>query len=122
MALTADTFPAAVTQFSEAHARLAEAAAALREHRKRTKALGDDILAYMQAHGIDECDAPAVRLVRKQTTRTEALKREHIQGELQRVLPDGAEQAVTNMYNRRLTDTQETLAVLKRGDDGPERA
>lgn len=110
---TPDAFRQLVSEFAEAHARTAAAAKALRDQRKRTKEMQAAILAYMQAHGIDECALGDSRLVRKHTKKTEGLKREHIEGELRRVLqPSALDEAVANMYNRRLTDVQETLAVV----------
>ena len=109
---TADAFKAQVAQFSEAHAEQTRVAGTLRDMRKRTKEMQAGILTYMQDNGIDECALGHCRLVRRQTKRTEALKKEHIEGELRRVLPEGVDEAMTNMYNRRVTDVKETVAVV----------
>lgn len=110
-------FKKLVADFTAAHAQLSETTASAREQRKRTQEMQAAILAYMQEHGIDECSLPDARLVRKTTKKTEGLKKEHIEGELKRIMggSGGAavEEAVTNMYNRRMTDVQETLAVVK---------
>lgn len=118
--MDAAQFKAMVSDFAALHRKLSEAGAIARELRKKAKELQGDILAYMQEHDIDECALPDSRLVRKRTKRTEGLKKEHIEGELKRIMGGtGVEEAVTNMYNRRLTDMQETLAVVKHGQDEP---
>lgn len=108
-------FKKLVADFTAAHAQLSQTTASARELRKRTQEMQASILAYMQEHGIDECSLPDARLVRKTTKKTEGLKKEHIQGELKKILGGGGdvEEAVANMYNRRMTDVQETLAVVK---------
>lgn len=110
-----DNFRALVSEFSAALAQAREAAASLREMRKRTKEMQAAILEYMQAHGIDECALPDARLVRKSAKKTEGLKKEHIEGELKRVLDATVvEEAVAGMYNRRMTEAFETLAVVRK--------
>ena len=105
---------ALATEFSRAHATLTESAGRVKELRKRTRELQTALLKYMQDHGIDECNVSGLRLVRKTTRKTEGLKKEHIEGELRRLgVGEKVDEAVTNMYNRRLTDVQETLAVVK---------
>lgn len=119
---SSDDFRAMVVEFGAAHDRQAELAAALKEGRARTRELQEAILGYMQAHDIDECEWSGGRLLRKRTKRTEGLKKEHIQGELRKLVGDDAsvESAMAAMYNRRLTEMQETLAVV-RGRDGGEQ-
>lgn len=115
--MDAAQFKALVSDYAALHRRLAEAGTLTRELRTRSKEMQANILEYMQEHDIDECALPNSRLVRKRTKRTEGLKKEHIEGELKQILGEsggeGVERAVANMYNRRLTDIQETLAVLK---------
>lgn len=110
-----------VAEFSRAHEAQSAAAATLKEMRKRTREMQEGILRHMQDHGIDQCEWAGGRLVRKQTRKTEGLKKEHIEGELRRRLDESAvEEAVAGMYNRRMTDVQETLAVVKGGKGDPE--
>lgn len=114
----ADDFRALVVEFGAAHAKQAELSAALKEVRTKARAMQESILGYMQEHDIDECEWAGGRLVRKRTKRTEGLKKEHIQGELRKLCADDAaaiESAVAAMYNRRLTELHETLAVVKGG-------
>lgn len=113
--MQSEDFKTLVTDFSAAHEQQAAATATLKELRKRTREMQGNILEYMRAHDIDECEWTGGRLVRKRTKKTEGLKKEHIEGELRKLVADGAgvEQAVTAMYNRRLTDVHETLAIVK---------
>lgn len=108
-----EEFQALVVDYSTARARLAEVNATAKDLRRTVKESEAAILAYMQDNNQAECDFDGGRLVRKQAKKTEGLKKEHIEGELRKVLPEGVEQALTNMYNRRLTDVTETLAVVK---------
>lgn len=113
--MTPDEFKDLVHDFSAAREQLAAGAAALKELRGRTREMQGAILEHMQANGIDECEWAGGRLVRKTQKKTEGLKKEHIQGELRKLVADDAAiaDAVHSMYNRRLTDVQETLAVVK---------
>lgn len=82
--------------------------------RKRQKELQALLLEYMNEHNIDECAWEGGKLVRKVQKKTEGLKKEHIQKELQHVLGDAhAEQALANMNSRRATDLKETLSLQK---------
>lgn len=117
---SADDFRALVVEFGAAHARQAELSAALKEVRTKARAMQEAILGYMQEHDIDECEWVGGRLVRKRAKRTEGLKKEHIQGELRRLCAgdEDVESAVAAMYNRRLTEMHETLAVVRGGGSG----
>lgn len=120
--MESEQFRALVAEFSRAHAAQSAAAATLREMRKRTREMQGAILQHMQDHGIDECAWTGGRLVRKTARKTEGLKKEHIEGELRKRMDERAvEEAVTSMYNRRMTDVQETLAVVKGGREDGER-
>lgn len=113
--MDSDAFKSLVVDFSAAHAALKQHAAALREQRKRIKEMQAAILQHMQSNGIDECAWEGGRLVRKRAKKTEGLKKEHIEGELKKLQmsEDQVSEAVSNMYNRRLTDVHETLAVVE---------
>lgn len=113
-----DSLPELVAAYVEAHDKQKALAAEAREHRKRTKELHDRIVEVMEAEGLDECGlSSGARIVKKETRRTEGLKKEHIQGELKKLVGSdvGVEEAVANMYNRRLTDVLATLSVVKPG-------
>lgn len=109
-----EQFRQLVRDFSDAHRQQAAAAAALKGMRTRTKEMQAAILAHMQAHDVDELALADARLVRRRTKKTEPLKKEHIQGELRKLVGDvGADEALNSMNNRRLTEMQETLALVK---------
>lgn len=119
--MDADTFKSMVVDYSGVHASLKQHAAAMRDLRKRAKEIQTAILQHMQANNIDECSWDGGRLVRKQAKKTEGLKKEHIEGELRKLLgseatSEAVDTAVTNMYNRRLTDVHETLAIVSEKD------
>lgn len=85
-----------------------------KDQRKSLRDLKAALMAYMQRNSLEAYDlGDCVKLLRKQTKRTEGLKREHIEGELRKRLPEGVEDAVTNMYNRRVSDVQDTLLVMQ---------
>lgn len=111
-----DQFRDLVRDFSAAYEQQTATAMVLKEVRARTKGMQRQILEYMRAHDIDECEWQGGRLVRKQAKKTEGLKKEHIQGELLRLVggdDSAVNEAVAGMYNRRLTDVHEKLSVVK---------
>lgn len=115
-----DEFKTLVRDYSAALEQQLAAAAELKTLRARVREMQGAILQHMQDNSIDECEWTGGRLVRKKQKKTEGLKKEHIQGELRKLVADDAAvaEAVDSMYNRRLTDVQETLAVLKSGGGG----
>lgn len=85
-----------------------------KEQRKIQRDMKAALMAYMQVNCIETYDlGDCAKLLRKQAKRTEGLKREHIEGELRARLPGGVEDAVANMYNRRVTDVQDVLVVMQ---------
>jgi hypothetical protein len=113
-------FKTLVADFAVVHSQLGHVMGQARDLRKTCKEMQVRILAYMQEHNIDECALADSRLVRKHTKKTEGLKKEHIEGELKKLVGvNGVDQAVSNMYNRRMTDVQETLAVVKAHEAEP---
>lgn len=93
-----------------------DAQAALTTLRKRASELRTEVLAYMRSHDIDECGMPCGSLlVRKRAMRTEGLKKEHIAGELRKIVSSEAatDEVVNNMYARRATGETETLALVR---------
>jgi hypothetical protein len=99
------------------------ALAGLKDLRKRCADLKAGILQYMRDQGHEECLLPdGSRLVRKTARKTEALKKEHIAGEVRKLVADAAaaEQVVGNMYARRVSDEAEVLSLVKAGKARPE--
>jgi hypothetical protein len=84
--------------------------------RKRVTELRTEVLEKMREGGVDECGLPdGTVLVRKRTKTTEGLKKEHIAGELLKIVGSeaAADEMVANMYNRRVTGESEKLALLR---------
>jgi len=84
--------------------------------RKRASELKAEVLGYMREHIIDEVSLrDGSKLVRKRTKKTEGLKKEHIAGELRKIVGSdvAADEAVENMLARRAIGESETLALVK---------
>ncbi len=113
MATAVDTeFKSAVKSYVELHDELMAASKRMRDLRKQKTELADAILRYMQKNDIDGCQlADGGKLIRKQSRRMEALKKEHIMEELKKVVPDdnAAESLLVNIFSKRAVDTKDTL-------------
>ncbi len=112
MADVDNEFKTAVKSYVDLHDELMAAAKRLRDLRKQKTELADAILQYMQKNDIDGCQlADGGKLIRKQSRRMEALKKEHIMDELKKVVRDDAqaESLLVNIFSKRGVDTKETL-------------
>ena len=110
-------FDQMVIEYSAAHTSLTAL-------RKRATELRTEVLAYMRDNDIDECGMPCgARLVRKRTKKTEGLKKEHIAGEIRKLVGSDAatDETVNNIYARRVTGESETLALV-RGESASRQA
>jgi hypothetical protein len=114
-------FQQLVSEYSALSAKLRELSAASKEVRVRLKDMQGPILQHMADHDIATVPLEdGTSIVRKQVRKTEGLKKEHIQGELRKVMggEGGAvDETVANMFNRRATEVHETLAVVRRDAD-----
>jgi hypothetical protein len=111
-AMDPEQFQALVLEYGAVHSRAKALAATAKELRTRKKELEDAILEYMQDHDLAECAWDHGRLVRKQKEHKESLKKEHIVGELSKLVSvEAIEDAIANMHNRRVTDVKDVLAV-----------
>ena len=117
-----DEFRAAVKGYVDLHDQLQATAKTQRELRKQKNELSDAILQYMQKNDIDGCQlTDGGKLVRKQSRRMEALKKEHIMDELKKVVQDQSqcENVLVNIFSKRVVDTKESLKRTKtRGGGG----
>lgn len=105
-------FKAAVKSYVDLHDQLQASAKHLRELRKQKNELADAILQYMQKNDIDGCKlGDGGKLIRKQSRRMEALKKEHIMDELKKVVTDQsqAENVLVNIFSKRTVETKEAL-------------
>lgn len=113
--------PESVSQFRETvrtyvaiHDELLNSAKQLRDLRKKKGELGEAIIAYMKSNGIDELQMADGKLVRKQAKRTEGVKKEHILGELKKILDaEQAETAINNILLQRSTELKDSLRRTK---------
>lgn len=111
-----DEFRAAVKSYVDLHDQLQATAKTQRELRKQKIELSDAILQYMQKNDIDGCQlSDGGKLVRKQSRRMEALKKEHIMDELKKVVQDQSqcENVLVNIFSKRIVDTKEALKRTK---------
>ena len=114
-------FKSAVKSYVDLHDELLRSAKKMRDLRKQKNELADAILCYMQKHDIDGCQLmDGGKLIRKQSRRMEALKKEHIMDELRKVVHDEshAETVLVNIFNKRTVDTKETLRRTKTRGNG----
>lgn len=105
-------FKAAVKSYVDLHDQLQTTAKQQRDLRKQKNELSDVILRYMQKNDIDGCKlSDGGKLVRKQSRRMEALKKEHIMDELKKVVQDQSqcENVLVNIFSKRVVDTKDSL-------------
>jgi uncharacterized protein YdcH (DUF465 family) len=117
-----DEFRAAVKSYVDLHDQLQATAKTQRELRKQKTQLSDAILQYMQKNDIDGCKlSDGGKLIRKQSRRMEALKKEHILDELKKVVQDHTqcENVLVNIFSKRAVDTKDALKRTRtRGGGG----
>lgn len=112
-----EDFKTAVKAFIAMHDQLAEAGKALREVRRKKKELSEVIVAYMRENDITTCDLKdgSGALVRKQSRRMEAIKKEHILEELKQVVGDArADDMLVSIFAKRAVAEKDTLTRTKR--------
>lgn len=116
--IDADEFKSCVKTYVDLHDEIAAATKHLSELRKKKEAIGDMVVQFMRHRGIDECALQeGGKLVRRESKRTEALKKEHIVTELLAVLQNDASRAqacLENIYNKRGVETKDVLTRTKR--------
>jgi len=86
--LTEGTFKDGVRAYIELYDELLASGKALRDLRKKKDELGQAILKFMKDNRIDEFQVGDGKLMRKNTKRTEALKKEYIINSLKAALGD----------------------------------
>jgi hypothetical protein len=79
-------FKQAVTAYIDLHDELTRSAKQMKELRKQREVVGETILAWMRSRGVDECELPDGKLVRKSQKRTESMKKDYVLVELKKVL------------------------------------
>jgi hypothetical protein len=120
-----EAFIGVVKAYVDLHDQLAQRTKELGEVRKKKKELGVEILEYMRANKLDECNIRGCgKLERRQTKRLEPLKKEHILQELSGLLgePRAADVVVSIFGRRAVAETDSLRRVRKPGGDPPPAA
>ena len=107
--LTETSFKDGVRTYIELHDELTRSSKTLREMKKKKDELGNAILAFMRDNKIDEFRVGDGKLMRKNTKRTEALKKEMIINSLKTAL--GSDEKVEAVFlqmnaNRNVTECE----------------
>lgn len=118
MTIDAEEFRSCVKAYVDLHDEIATSSKHLSELRKKKDAIGDMIVAFMKDRGIDECELQqGGKLVRRESRRTEALKKDHIVAELMQLLNNDATRAqssLENIYGKRGVEVRDALTRTKR--------
>lgn len=115
--LDADDFRNCVKKYVDLHDELTTASKHLSELRKQKDAIGQLIVDFMKHKQIDECELQnGGKLVRRESRRTEALKKEHILQELVALTGNetNAERCLETIYSKRGVEVKDTLTRTKR--------
>lgn len=117
--LDTEDFKHCVKTYVELHDEIASSGKHLSELRKKKEAIGELIMEFMKHKGIDECELQdnGGKLVRKESKRTETLKKEHIMQELMALVNQDntrAENVLNNIYGKRNVEVTERLTRTKR--------
>lgn len=107
--LTESSFKDGVRTYIELHDELTRSSKTLRDMKKKKDELGSAILAFMRDNRIDEFQVGDGKLMRKNTKRTEALKKEYIINSLKVAL--GSDEKVEAIFmqmnaNRNVTECE----------------
>ena len=115
--LTEGTFKDGVRAYIELYDELLASGKALRDLRKKTDELGQAILKFMKDNRIDEFQVGDGKLMRKNTKRTEALKKEYIINSLKAALGDDerVDAVLTQMNANRHVTECESLRRTRQG-------
>lgn len=117
--MDAEEFRNCVKAYVDLHDDISSSTKHLGELKKRKDALGQMIVEFMRARGIDECELQdnGGKLVRRESKRTSALKKEHILDEIMALTGNDAGRAqssLDNIYNKRSVEVKEMLTRTKR--------
>jgi hypothetical protein len=117
--LDSEEFRNCVKAYVELHDEIASSTKHLSELRKKKDAIGQLIVEFMKNKGIDECELQdnGGKLVRRESKRTEALRKEHILNELLTLVGQDntrAQTSLENIYGKRAVEIKETLSRTKR--------
>lgn len=117
--VTPEEFKNLVVTYAAVHDEIATSRKHISELNKKLTAMGDLILRFMRHRGIDECELQdnGGRLVRRESKRTETLKKEHIVSELMSLVghdDNKANAILESIYAKRGVETKDVLTRTKR--------
>lgn len=113
--LEAEEFRSCVKAYVDLYDEITAAGKHLSELRKKKDAIGQMIVEFMKSKGIDECELQdnGGKLVRKESKRTETLKKEHILAEIMGLVGHDEARAAScldNMLSKRAVETKDMLS------------
>ena len=112
--IDADEFKNCVKTYVDLHDEITASSKHLSELRKKKDAIGHLVVAFMKQRGIDECELQdnGGKLVRRESKRTEALKKEHILEEILLLVGQDATRAsscLETIMGKRSVETKDTI-------------
>jgi hypothetical protein len=117
--IDAEEFRNCVKAYVDLHDEIAAGSKHLSEMKKRKDAVGQLIVDFMKSKNIDECELQdnGGKLVRRESSRTGTLKKEHILQELMQLTGQDsgrAQESLENIYKMRPVEKKDTLSRTKR--------
>lgn len=117
--IDAEEFRSCVKTYVELHDEIFASTKHLSELRKKREAIGELIVEFMKHRGIDECELQdnGGKLVRRESKRTETLKKDHIMAELLPLVGHDSTRAhacIENIFNKRQVESKQVLTRTKR--------
>ena len=117
--IDAEEFRSCVKAYVDLHDEIASSTKHLSELKKKKDALGQLIVEFMKSRGIDECELQdnGGKLVRRESKRTGALKKEHILDEIMGLVGHDsarAQASLESIYNKRGVEIKESLTRTRR--------
>lgn len=112
------TFREAVNLYVKLTNEIARVTKMMTQYRKQRNNLGETIILYMKSHQIDEChiDGEEKKLVRRESKRTETLKKDAIIDAFKSVLNGDEARALmltTNLFSSRNVAYKDALSLRK---------
>jgi hypothetical protein len=114
----AATFREAVNLYVQLSNEITKVTKMMTQYKRQRDALGQTIMIYMKSNSIDEChiDGEEKKLIRRQSKRTETLKKDEIIKAFTSALNGDEPRAlmlVTNLFNNRVVNFKDALSLRK---------
>lgn len=88
MSLTEETFVSTVLQYEEVNDKVGDLQKEMKSLKERHKALGKDILSYMQTQGVRKCEADRANLLISESIQQKPLTMDLLQGVFKSKFPN----------------------------------